>query len=85
MVYLILLLEEIFFNQINIGKSDASYGHLLTLNNKDGNLTWDILNESGFAIDGEVRDIKILKGMDNQKWIIVSLNNKRVEVFNYEY
>ena len=74
-----------YSNQINIGKSDASYGHLLTLNNKDGNLTWDIINESGFAIDGEVRDIKILKGMDNQKLIIVSLNNKRVEVFNYEY
>jgi hypothetical protein len=45
---------------------------------------WNTINESGFVIDGEVRDIKILKGSDNQKWIIVSFNDKRVEVFNYE-
>jgi len=73
-----------YSNQIKIGKFDASYGHLLTLNNDDGKLTWNTLNESGFAIDGEVRDIKILKGIDNQKWIIVSFNDKKVEVFNYE-
>jgi hypothetical protein len=72
-----------YSNQINIGKCDASYGHLLTLNNNDDKLMWNTLNESGFAIDGEVRDIKILKGSDNQKWIIVSFNDKRVEVFNY--
>ena len=73
-----------YSNQINIGKSDASYGHLLTLNNNDGKLTWNTLNDSGFAIDGEVRDIKILNGIDNQNWIIVSFNDKRVEIFNYE-
>ena len=72
-----------YSNQINIGKCDASYGHLLTLNNNDGKLTWNTLNESGFAIDGEVRDIKILKGIDNQKWIIVSKNNENVELFSY--
>ena len=73
-----------YSNQINIGKCDASYGHLLTLNNNEDKLMWNTINESGFAIDGEVRDIKILKGSDNQKWIIVSFNDKRVEVFNYE-
>lgn len=72
-----------FANQVNIGKCDASYGHLLTLNNNDGKLTWNNLDESGFAIDGEVRDIKILKGIDNQKWIIVSKNNENVELFSY--
>jgi hypothetical protein len=74
-----------YSNQINIGKSDASYGHLLTLNNSHGKLTWDVLNNSGFAIDGEVRDIKILKGINNQKWILVSFNDNGVELFNYEY
>jgi hypothetical protein len=48
-------------------------------------LTWDVLNNSGFAIDGEVRDIKILKGINNQKWILVSFNDNGVELFNYEY
>ena len=74
-----------YANQINIGKCDASYGHLLTLNNGDDNLKWKKLSllESGFAIDGEVRDIKILNGIDNQKWILVSKNNENIELFSY--
>ena len=72
-----------YSNQINIGKCDASYGHLLTLDNNDKKLIWNTLNESGFAIDGEVRDIKILKGRDNQKLILVSKNKANVELFSY--
>ena len=74
-----------FANQVNIGKCDASYGHILTLNNNDNKLKWEELSlkESGFALDGEVRDIKILKGKDNEKWIIVSKNNGNVELFSY--
>jgi len=72
-----------YSNQINIGKCDASYGHLLTLNNNDDKLMWDTLYKSGFAIDGEVRDIKTLKGRDNQKWILVSKNGANVELFSY--
>ena len=40
------------------------------------------LIESGFAIDGE-RDIKILNGFENQKWILVSKNNENIELFSY--
>lgn len=74
-----------YANQINIGKCDASYGHLLTLSNDDDKLNWEILPslESGFAIDGEVRDIKVLNGLGNQKWILVSKNNENVELFSY--
>jgi hypothetical protein len=74
-----------YANQINIGKCDASYGHLLTLSNDEDKLKWEILPliESGFAIDGEVRDIKILNGFENQKWILVSKNNENIELFSY--
>ena len=74
-----------YANQINIGKCDASYGHLLTLSNDEDKLKWKILPliESGFAIDGEVRDIKILNGFENQKWILVSKNNENIELFSH--
>ena len=74
-----------YANQINIGKCDASYGHLLTLSDDGDKLKWDILPliESGFAIDGEVRDIKILNGFENQKWILVSKNNDKIELFSF--
>jgi hypothetical protein len=55
------------------------------LSNDDDKLNWEILPslESGFAIDGEVRDIKVLNGLGNQKWILVSKNNENVELFSY--
>ena len=74
-----------FANQVNIGKCDASYGHILTLNNDDNNFKWKELSlkESGIAIDGQVRDIKVLKGKDKKKWIVVSKNNENAELFSY--
>ena len=74
-----------YANQINIGKCDASFGHLLTLSNNGDKLKWEILPliESGFAIDGEVRDIKILNGFENQKWILVSKNNDKIQLFSF--
>jgi hypothetical protein len=74
-----------YANQINIGKCDASYGHLLTLSNNDDKLNWEILPslESGFSIDGEVRDIKVLNGLGSQKWVLVSKNNDKVQLFSY--
>lgn len=74
-----------YANQINIGKCDASYGHLLTLKNNNGELTWKTLSllESGFAIDGEVRDIKILKGEGDKKFVLVSKNNENLDLFSF--
>ena len=59
--------------------------HLLPLSNDEDKLKWEILPliESGFAIDGEVRDIKILNGFENQKWILVSKNNENIELFSH--
>ena len=74
-----------YANQINIGKCDASYGHLLTLKNDNGELKWKTLSllESGFAIDGEVRDIKILKGEGDKKFVLVSKNNENLDLFSF--
>ncbi|MEC8599253.1 MAG: FG-GAP-like repeat-containing protein [Bacteroidota bacterium] len=74
-----------YANQINIGKCDASYGHLLTLKNNNEELKWKTLSllESGFAIDGEVRDIKVLNGEGDKKFVLVSKNNENVDLFSF--
>jgi hypothetical protein len=70
-------------NQINIGKLDASFGHYLTNN---GKLNFEQIDsrDSGFSLKGEVRDIKVLKGPDGEKLILVSRNNAGIQLFIYQ-
>jgi hypothetical protein len=74
-----------YANQINIGKCDSSYGHFVSLKSDFDELNWKSLSllESGFAIDGEVRDIKIIKGKGDNKFVLVSINNKNIELFSF--
>jgi enediyne biosynthesis protein E4 len=60
------------------GRYDASYGHVLRF--EKGN--WKNLNtlESGFVLDGEVRDIKQVKAGD-KSLIWVGRNNQKPQVF----
>jgi len=66
----------------SIGRSDASYGTVLALG-ADGIKQHSGL-KTGFALDGEVRDMKILNSRDKTKIIIVALNNKALELFSYQ-
>ncbi len=70
-----------FSNQINIGKNDASFGHLMQRSKKDS--VWETIKpiHSGFAVEGEIRDIKILESKDGSKLILVSRNNENIQVF----
>jgi len=74
-----------YANQISIGKCDSSYGHFVSLKSDYKGLNWksSSLLESGFAIDGEVRDIKIIKGKGTNKFVLVSINNETVELFSF--
>ena len=58
---------------------------MLTLKNDNGELKWKTLSllESGFAVDGEVRDIKILKGEGDKKFVLVSKNNETLDLFSF--
>lgn len=72
-----------FSNQINIGKNDASFGHVMKRSEKDTVWKTEKPINSGFAINGEVRDIQILKSQNDTKLILVSRNNENVQVFKY--
>ncbi len=79
----ILAAGNFYNNQINIGKCDASFGHFIKKNDKGG---WQIMEPriSGFAINGEVRDIKVLKSTGDKKLLLVSRNNEGLQLFSYE-
>jgi len=70
--------------QPNIGRADASYGNLLT-GNGNGTFIWVEPRNSGWAIPGEGRDIKLIK-VANEKGksiILVSRCNDSPLFFNY--
>ncbi len=52
--------------QISIGKLDASFGHFIE-QDREGKFKSIKPVRSGFAIKGECRDVKVLKGRDQKK------------------
>lgn len=67
-------------NQINIGNMNGSFGHYMVGNVEDG-LSYIDSKKSGFSVKGEIRDIKVLKGFDGKKIILVSRNNDVPQIF----
>ncbi|MEL6134117.1 MAG: FG-GAP-like repeat-containing protein, partial [Bacteroidota bacterium] len=63
----------------NRGRYDASYG-LVLLGDGKGNWTTVSLEESGFIVEGEVRDMQILKRR-GQEVLVVARNNDRPVFF----
>jgi hypothetical protein len=62
-----------------LGRYDASYG--LVLRGKgDGRFEPVSMEESGVAIDGQVRRIKSLRGAKGQRLIVIARNNDKVEI-----
>ena len=80
----VLAAGNFFANQINIGKCDASYGHFMIRSPND--TTWHTVppRQSGFAVDGEVRDIRLLNTTGNEKLVLVSRNNEGLQLFEYK-
>ncbi len=62
-----------------LGRYDASYG-LMMRGMGDGRFSAVDMEESGLRIDGEVRDLKLLRGPKGARLIIVSRNNKKIEI-----
>jgi hypothetical protein len=60
-----------------LGRFDASYG-LMLRGDGAGNFAPVDYDQSGFSIDGEVRDLKILRGPRDQRLIAVARNNDRL-------
>ncbi len=62
-----------------LGRYDASYGLMLRGDGKGGFTPVD-MEQSNLVIDGEVRDIKSLRGANGERLIVVARNNDKVIV-----
>jgi hypothetical protein len=69
----ILALENFYDNQPSIGKWDASYG--ICLKGK-GKLEYIEPLKSGFALNGEARDIQLLTSSDKSKLILMCFRSE---------
>jgi hypothetical protein len=62
-----------------LGRYDASYG-LLMRGSGDGRFQAVDMEQSGVAIDGQVRRIRALRGANGQRLILVARNNDTLEI-----
>jgi enediyne biosynthesis protein E4 len=62
-----------------LGRYDASYGLMLRGDGKGGFTAVDMA-ESNLVLDGQVRDMKMLRGPKGERLIVVARNNDRVMV-----
>jgi hypothetical protein len=62
-----------------LGRYDASYGLMLLGDGKGGFTSVD-MEKSGVAIDGQVRDMKVVRGPKGERFVVVARNNDKVIV-----
>jgi hypothetical protein len=76
----ILLAGNEFQTEVMTGRYDASYGCFLKgMKNKAFQPTSS--NVSGFKIDGDVKDMKMITIVNNEKYILVAVNNDYMKAF----
>ncbi|MEM9888052.1 MAG: hypothetical protein AAF849_19305, partial [Bacteroidota bacterium] len=77
-----VLLAGNFYNaKPEVGRYDASYG-LFLKGDGTGNFEVQTPKQSGFGVDGEVRDLESIK-IQGKSYILVARNSDRIEVFRY--
>ncbi len=68
---------------LDTGRYDASYGCFLKgLNNKTFKAVSPVV--SGFKIDGDVKDMKMITTANDEKLVLVAVNNDSLRVFQYK-
>jgi hypothetical protein len=76
----ILLAGNEYQTEVMTGRYDASYGCFLKgLKNKTFKTIPPVI--SGFKIDGDVKDMKMITTANNEKYIVVAVNNDYMKVF----
>ncbi|MCH8329972.1 MAG: VCBS repeat-containing protein [Bacteroidetes bacterium] len=78
----ILLAGNFYMSEVETGRADASIGLLLEGDGKGGFKAISV-KESGFKADKDVRDMKLLRGSDDNPLIIIGNNNEKVQVIRY--
>ena len=75
----ILLAGNEYQTEVMTGRYDASYGCFLKGNNQQFKVVSTEL--SGFKIDGDVKDMKMITTANNEKLILIAVNDDYMEVF----
>jgi hypothetical protein len=76
----ILLAGNEYQTEVMTGRYDGSYGCFLKgTNNKAFKVIPPAI--SGFKIDGDVKDMKLITSVNNEKLILVAVNNDSMKVF----
>lgn len=76
----ILLAGNEYQTEVMTGRYDASYGCFLK-GNKQKQFNAVSPELSGFKIDGDVKDMKLITTANNEKLILVAVNNDYIKVF----
>ncbi len=79
----ILLAGNEYQTEVMTGRYDASYGCFLKgWGNKQFKAVSPVV--SGFKIDGDVKDMKMITTANNKKLLLVAVNNDSLRVFEYK-
>jgi len=76
----VMAVGNFYGNQARMGKCDASFGTYLK-GNGQGNFKVVKHQESGFAVYGEARDIKMIHSNLPESLILISRNNAETRLF----
>ena len=78
----ILLAGNEYQTEVMTGRYDAYYGCFLK---GSGKKEFKVIPNvsSGFTVDGDINDMKLITNGVNEKLILVAVNNDYMRVFNY--
>src|SRR5688572_29746203 len=77
----LLLAGNEYQAEVMNGRYDASYGCFLK-GNRNKSFTSVPSGESGFILDGDVKDMAIIRMQNGKKMILAAVNNDSLQVFN---
>ena len=75
----ILLAGNFYPYRVQLGHSDASMGVILKNNSKD--IVAEEPYVSGLYLSGDVRNVKMMKGNNNKRYLIVAVNNAPLKLY----
>ena len=76
----LLVAGNLFVAEVETGRYDASIGYFLK-GNGDGSFQPVPVTQSGFNAPLDVKDMKLLNGVNGEKLIVVANNDDRLQVF----
>ena len=76
----LLLAGNEYQAEVNTGRYDASYGCYLK-GAGNGNFSTISPATSGFIVNGDVKDMKLVTTLKNQRLLLVAVNNDSLKVF----